>query len=149
MKLTFISDSLTASTNSILTFLLFFFSCTDNNNNLEFYEKVSGVKFPSHYSTIEYFDNGEFITASVFRIGKENISKFISENTFKKVNADFKPDFTGLNYLKKENLKFPSNETLYELSGRTASNTWYFLIDQETGTTWAEIQYPDFAGDKP
>lgn len=65
----------------ILTVLLT--SCDDRNSfDKEFYEKVSPIKFPYKYKVLETFDNGEWLTGTVFQIENTTLRKFVIENHF-------------------------------------------------------------------
>lgn len=131
---------------ALIVTLLILVSCRKPSCDLEYYEKISGVKFPHNIEVVECHDNAEFVTTAFIKIPLDSINEFLVGGNFKKVNQEFEPDFLGMNWISKQNLVFPNNENLYELNARSKSNTWYYLLDKRTGKLWCEIQYPDWGG---
>ena len=126
-----------------------FISCNSSNCNLDYYETISGIKFPEGIEVIQCVDNMEFMTVAALSASKIDIQKIIEQNSFNKLPFDFEIQFSGNIYLDSINQVYNSNKNLYVKTGRTETNSWNYLIDSNTGMIWAEIQYPDWGGTNP
>jgi hypothetical protein len=132
----------------ILTFLLI--SC-DNQIDFDknYYERISGIKFPKKYSVIETCDNGEFATTTSFRIDSIMLQEFSKTNHFDTVKYPFYLFFMGSNSLKRQKPGLKNKATLLYVSGHSKKNTWLYIIDTKQKMLWVEIQYPDWGGHSP
>ena len=94
-------------------------------------------------------DNGEFAIVGKYMVKDKNeVQDFIDKNNLTLVENNNKP-FNYDNVLSKENQIDYSKKSLYYLSARSVSNTWYYLINKDTGELWVEVDYPDASGDNP
>lgn len=134
---------------ALLVAIIVLLASCSSTCELDYYENVSGNNLPDDIQIIECVDNAEYITTAALKIKASVVQQFLDHNQFEKVLPDFQPNFTGMYFLKKENIKFPPNDRLYSKFGRTKNNTWYFLIDKDTGKLWAEVMYPDWGGTGP
>jgi hypothetical protein len=113
----------------------------------DYYEKVSGIKFPDKYKVLETFDNGEFLTATVFEIDSITLVEFIKKNHF-----DTPQNLTDLTSFSQSVLKnhkpiFTSTKNIYLLRKSKDKNHWNYFADLNQKKLWAEISYPDWSGD--
>ena len=111
-----------------------------------FYESISGIRLPKSTKVLESFDNGEFWTASSFRINKDSLLEFIKRYNFKNESSTYKPIMFSKNTFEMEKLETFSKKYVYNF-GTKGKNSWLYIIDPERNVLWAEIQYPDLAGD--
>jgi len=128
--------------------LLIFCSCSDFEPYFEkdYYEKVSGIKFPGSAKAIESIDNGEFVTTTVFKIDNIKLWEFINFYSFDTVGKPFTLRLFGDSYLKMNKPDYFSDKNLYYKAGTKGKTSWLYLIDTNIKMLWAEIQYPDMAG---
>jgi hypothetical protein len=111
----------------------------------KFYEDISGIQIPASSTVIESYDNGEYYTATSFKLERNTITPFILAYNFQAIDSRWKPRFFGETGFKKERINI-SIDGLYN-SGTKGKNSWVYLIDTSRGILWAEIQYPDWGGD--
>ncbi|MBV4360518.1 hypothetical protein [Pinibacter aurantiacus] len=128
-----------------LPFVLFFlFSCASFDK--EFYERVTNIKFPKAIKIIETYDNGEFYTCSSFKIDSFALRKFISDYKFEPLKRIYPSQFLGVHSLKKELPDFNNFDNKFFVTGTKGKNSWIYIIDLNKCILWAEVQYPDMAG---
>ncbi|MFH0896214.1 MAG: hypothetical protein V2A54_17410 [Bacteroidota bacterium] len=102
---------------------------------------------PDGYEVVEYIDNGEFIAAAVIDIPVDKCPDFIKTNHFISVPFNFEISFYGQNYINKENQNFPKDyKQLVFIDDCKGGNSWYYLLDKQTGRLWCQITYPDWGG---
>ena len=129
-----------------LSLLLFFLhSCSSFDK--EFYERITGIKFPKNYEVIESYDNGEFYTTTSFKVDSLILKEFISEYKFKELEKIYPSQFLGEHGLKKVLPDFSHLENKYYTAGTKGKNSWLYIVDLHKQILWAEVQYPDMAGD--
>lgn len=112
----------------------------------EYYERISGIEFPAKYKVLETFDNGEFLTATAFNIDSLTLKKFIKENHF--ASPQTLTDLTSFSQsvFKKNKPIFTSTKNVYVLKRSKEKNHWNYIADLTQQKLWAEISYPDWAG---
>src|SRR5258706_8060784 len=89
--------------------LFCFYSCGQSTwFEKDYYKRTSHIKLPDRYEILETFDNGEFLTGTVFRIDSITLVNFIKSNHFDSLQelrdarllsethfANNKPDFAS------------------------------------------------------
>jgi hypothetical protein len=121
-------------------------SCTYTSFEKEYYERISEVRFPDHFTLVESIDNGEFITLAVLVLAEKG-NHFVRQYPFKPLSSGWVPPL-GLAYLSPSLRQLPDITKMLEYAGSTKQNSWRYLIDTTTGRLYCEIQYPDMSGDK-
>src|SRR2546423_11765883 len=88
---------------SIIILTLLLTSCFDNKIQFEkdYYERTTRIKFPENCRVLETFDNGEFLTGTVFQIDSLTLQNFINDNHFDTVSNYLDTHIMSENYLKK------------------------------------------------
>jgi hypothetical protein len=134
------------ATNLIITFgLLILVSCNATYDK-SYYERISGIKIPKSASLIETFDNGEHLTVSSFKMLPSDINEFSVRYHFEAVDGSYVPGFLGDAFLKGPK---PGDSDLnkclmkFDQSGKVIS---VYVLDTAKKILWAEINYPDMAG---
>jgi hypothetical protein len=129
-----------------ITFAIFILQSCGQAYDKSYYEKISGIKIPQRADVIETFDNGEFITVTSFKIAASDMIEFSKRYKFEAVDGSFVPGFLGNNFLKGPK---PANSDLnkclmkIEQKGKATS---VYVLDTSKKLLWAEINYPDWAG---
>ena len=67
----------------------------------DFYERISGMKFPKEIQVIETFDNGEFFTTTSFWVDSPHLKDFMTKYGFDRRDKIYPSQFLGNNVLKK------------------------------------------------
>ena len=131
-----------------LIILLIFCSCSEFEPYFErhYYEKVSGIQFPKAAKAIESIDNGEFVTTTVFKIDSINLREFMTFYKFDTVEGSFTMRLFGDSYLKANKPDYSKSKNLCYKAGTKGKTSWFYLVDTDHKMLWAEIQYPDMAG---
>ena len=132
----------------IIIFTLFFSSCFDKNLDFEkeYYERITGIKFPDKYKVLDAFDNGEFLTGAVFQFDSITMKNFIIQNNFDTLkDLDFHFINIGL-FDKKFQPKRTTNSFFFIIWKSKEKNNWTYLADLNTNRLWTEISYPDWGG---
>ena len=131
----------------LMAFLIFS-SCSNLEPYYEkdYYEKVSEIKFPETARAIESKDNGEFVTTTVFKVDSIKLNEFVNFYRFDTVVQPFTLRLFGDSYLKTNKPNYSKEKNLYYKAGTKGKNAWLYLIDIDKKMLWAEIQYPDMAG---
>ncbi len=123
-----------------------FFWKADAFYEKRFYEKISGIHIPSSSTVLESYDNGEYWTATAFKIKKDSVNQFIKNFDFQHSDSlAYRPKMFAESSFEIERLKTDSEKYLYN-SGTKGKNNWLYIIDTTRSVLWAEIQYPDWAG---
>ena len=105
------------------------------------------MKFPKEIQVIETFDNGEFFTTTSFRVDSPHLRDFMTKYGFDRRDKIYPSQFLGNNALKKAQPDFTNLQDLYFKTGSKGKNSWFYVVDLKRQILWAEIQYPDWAGD--
>jgi hypothetical protein len=131
----------------LMAFLIFS-SCSNVEPYYEkdYYEKVSNIKFPETAKAIESIDNGEFVTTTVFRLDSINLREFIKFYAFDTVETPSTLRLFGDSYLKTNKPDYSKDTNLFYKAGKKGKTFWLYLVDIDSKKLWAEIQYPDMAG---
>lgn len=131
----------------LLAFLTFCSCCNfEPYYEKDYYEKVSGIKFPETAEAIETIDNGEFVTTTVFKIDNIKLQQFLNDYSFEKIERPFTLRLFGESYLKANKPDYSKDKNLYYKAGTKGKTSWLYFIDTDKKMLWAEIQYPDMAG---
>jgi hypothetical protein len=135
----------------LVTFISFLYSQFISNSDLNyekaFYEKVSGIRVPATSKVIETYDNGEFWTGTSFRMDKDSLAQFIKEFGFvTSTSGSYPPTLIGASAFKVEKFALPQGRYLYK-QGTKGKNSWVYILDLDKNILWAQVQYPDWAGD--
>jgi hypothetical protein len=133
---------------SIIILALLLASCFDNKIKFEkeYYEKITRIKFPEKYTVLETFDNGEFLTGTVFQMDSVTLLNFIIENHFDTVRSYLDTHIMSENYLKTNKPTFNSTQSLYFISKSEKKINWTYIADLKSNRLWTEISYPDWGG---
>lgn len=123
-------------------------SCFGNGNSFEksYYEKVSNIKFPEKYKVLETFDNGEWLTGTVFKIDSSALMNFVIENHFDTLQNLNDIHLFSNNYLTRFKADFKSTKNVYFIRRSVNKNNWIYVADLNENKLWAEISYPDWGG---
>ncbi len=122
-------------------------SCWILSFDKDFYERVTGIKFPDKYKVLQTFDNGEYLTGAAFQLDSSTFHNFIANNHFDILknkrhftmlsiglfDKSFQPDTSG-------------NNTFFVIQDSRDKNDWTYLADPMTYRLWTEISYPDWGG---
>jgi len=123
-------------------------SCFSDSDSFEkeYYEKVSGIKFPEDYKVLETFDNGEWLTGTVLKIDNIILKNFVAENGFDTLKNVNDLHFLSNSYLNDYKAKFTETKNIFYLSQARDKNSWTYVVDLNTNILWTEIRYPDWGG---
>lgn len=123
-------------------------SCSDNKffYNKEYYEKTSFIRIPEKAEILESIDNGEFVTATVFRVDSLELLKFARSFEFTPCEKLPYLKLMSDSYLKKYKPHIEEGKGYLYKIGNKGKNSWLYIIDTQRKLLWAEIQYPDAAG---
>lgn len=123
-------------------------SCFDHKIKFEkeYYEKATGIKFPQSYTVLETFDNGEFLTGTVFEMDSLTLRDFISTNHFDTVNNFWDTHIMSENYLTKNKPIFDTTNNVYFISKSDKNIHWTYIADLNSKRLWIEVSYPDWGG---
>jgi hypothetical protein len=134
--------------HSIIILTLLLTSCFDNNIKFEkeYYERTTRIKFPENYTVLETFDNGEFLTGTVFQMDSLTLQNFINENHFDTVTNHFQTRMMSEIYLVKNKPVFSSTKNLYFKGKSEQKIHWTYIADLNSKRLWTEINYLDWSG---
>ena len=134
---------------SLIIILTFFLSsCFDDRIPFEkdYYEKISGIKFPDKYEVLETFDNGEWLTGTVFKIDSSTLIKFVSNNHFDTLKNIQDIHLLSDGYFTKNKLDLTNLNDIYFINKSKNKKDWRYVVDLNKKILWAEISYPDWGG---
>jgi hypothetical protein len=83
---------------------------------------------------------------TVFKIDSVNLREFISFYTFDTTEKPFTLRLFGNSCLKTNKPDYSKGKNLYYKAGTKGKTSWLYLVDLDHKKLWAEIQYPDMAG---
>lgn len=115
-------------------------------NSLAYIERTSGVLFPHQVSQVDVFDNHEFYVVAHVRLQEEDTPLFLNQYGFGTTPNTVTP---WIESLKPENRTIPADASLRYLAGRSQSNQWVYVLDQNSGRLWVVVFYPDPGGATP
>jgi hypothetical protein len=123
-------------------------SCFDDKIEFEkeYYEARTHIKFPENYTVLETFDNGEFLTGTVFQIDSLTLLNFINEYHFDTVSSYLDTHIMSEIYLKNNKPVFSSTHNVYFIKKSEGKINWTCIADINSKRLWAEISYPDWGG---
>jgi len=127
--------------------LLLFSSCFDRNSGFDkkFYEEVTGIKFPLKYKVLDTYDNGEFLTGTIFQFDSTTMKSFVTQNhfdTLKETNFHF----FNINLFDKKFQPQKKERSIFLIIWKSkGKRNWTYLADVNTNRLWTEINYPDWA----
>ena len=121
-------------------------SRVDYSNDLNYYKRITGLKFPIKLESIEIVDNAEFMTCINFKIEPNDLKDFIRINKFRKRNI---PENRLLfnKYLTENHRLTKLSNGFYSVDSSTTHNDWIFLLDSMKAEVWGQIWYPDWSQD--
>jgi hypothetical protein len=123
-------------------------SCFGNNLSFEkdYYERISGIKFPQKYEVLEAFDNDEWLTGIVLKVDSLTLRDFVVNNHFDAAKnlQDF--HLYSTNCLTSQRPNFTSTNNIYFITKSLNKNNWTYVADLNSKRLWAEISYPDWGG---
>lgn len=132
----------------IVAFL--FSSCFWQGEGFEkaYYERVSGITFPAKYTVLEAFDNGEFLTGTLFEMDSLTLMDWVRRNHFDSLTDQYQMTFLnwGKPYFKNEIPKYGSGERLFVRSESKGKASWVYMADLSRNRLWTVISYPDWSG---
>lgn len=133
----------------ICAFYFGYYIFLSDRNTIKFIERVTSIKLPSRTKVVQLTDNGEFIVVGKFLLPIEDVPSFEKQNHF--VPAIRKEELyflSGRLFIDSANWPKPNDfKQVSHMSDCKRSNTWDFLINNETGELWVTVDYPDMAGD--
>lgn len=112
----------------------------------DYYEKISGIKFPLKYKVLETFDNGEWLTGTVFKIDNLFLKEFVRENHFGTLRNINDIHLQSESYLIGNKPDTTTVSNVYFIRKSSNKNNWIYLVDLNNNKLWAEISYPDGGG---
>jgi len=126
----------------IATLLL---SCFNSSTSFEkdYYERITGIKFPKDYEVLETFDNMEFLTGTVFKIDTVTLRSFVNRYNFQMLTELRDLQLVSVNYLRTYKPSFASTSNIFFIRESKEKNHWTYVADLNRGELWAEIWYPD------
>ena len=132
----------------IIISTLLFSSCFDNQIKFEkeYYERITHIKFPEKYIVLETFDNGEFLTGTVFKMDSVTLLNFIIENHFDTARSYLDTHIMSEYYLKANKPTFNSTDRIYFIRKSEKKINWTYVADLKSNRLWTEISYPDWGG---
>ncbi len=132
----------------IIIILITWLTSCNNGNSFEkgYYEKVSGIKFPAEYKVLETFDNGEWLTGTVFEIDNATLKKFVIANHFDTLQNLNEIHLISNNYLTRHKANFKTIQNIYFVRKSVNKNNWTYVADLGDNKLWTEISYPDWGG---
>ena len=121
-------------------------SCGNKSFEKSYYEKVSHLKFPDKCKVLETFDNGEWLTGTVFRIDSHLLRAFVIENHFDTLQNLNEVHLLSNSYLTKHKADFRTTKNIYFIQRSENGNNWIYIADLNVNKLWTEISYPDWSG---
>ena len=112
----------------------------------DYYERISGIKFPDKYKIIETRDNGEFVTIVSMHVAAADLQMMIKNNKFDTLKPQQPIHFFGLGLLKKIKPDLEPLANKFVFQKKNGKNDCTYLIDLNKNILWAEISYPDWGG---
>ncbi|MCL4871566.1 MAG: hypothetical protein KJ063_21620 [Anaerolineae bacterium] len=146
-RLLFVGLTLIVISCALLGILAFISGSFGHHDQLAYIEKTTGLTFPAQLSQVDVFDNGEFYVTAHIKLRDEDSLAFINQYGFDKTPTMILTPWIMM--LKPENRIMPTNANVWYQEGRTASNRWECIIDQDSGRLWIVIFYPDSSGALP
>src|SRR6516164_3448461 len=106
-------------------------SCGNSHTGFDedFYEKISRIKLPPHCEVLETFDNGEWLTVTVFKIDGLQLSKLVAHNHFETIAGNKRIDFFANGYLKNNKFEVNSAHHVFFVSKSSDKNSWTYIAD--------------------
>jgi len=127
-----------------------FSACSGIGNDFEkvYYERITGIKFPEKYKVLETFDNGEWLTGTVFEVDSSILRRFIIVNHFDAFTLKDRPNLNIFNvgYFKLRIPDAKNIDNLFIVARSKDKNNWTYLADMASNRLWAVISYPDWGG---
>ncbi len=133
----------------LFTFVcLFALICSGPAFEIEYYEKVTKIKFPTKYNVVATADNVEYVTITILDIDKTDCKKFIIENNFKLAKKEYWHFSVGKHFLDSSYFLLPNTDSSFIRSvGKVPGKVgWTYLIDTTNCRLYCEINYPDWGG---
>lgn len=132
----------------IIIILISWFASCDNTNSFEkdYYEKVSGIKFPDKYKVLETFDNGEWLTGTVLEIDSTTLKRFVIANHFDTLQNLNDIRLISNNYLTRHKANFKTTKNIYFTRKSVNKNNWTYVANIDDNKLWTEVSYPDWGG---
>ena len=93
---------------------------------------------------METFDNGEYYTATVFLIDSLVLADFVKTNHFETIKEI--PTLVSGSQLRMVNPYSGNPKNIFVNRGVKGKNSWVYIANLNAHILWAEVQYPDWAG---
>jgi len=119
--------------------------CSCKYYDKEYYERISGINFPSDCKHIDTFDNGEFLTISVFEVDSLELANFCKGNHLVPCSESLFLRLYGGAQLR-EPPPAKCYQGIYYVDGERGKNSWIYVADIKRNLLWARIEYPDWGG---
>jgi hypothetical protein len=117
-------------------------------SNTGYIERTTKIDLPFWTSTIEAFDNGEFVVIGKYQMPIDEINIFSEKYNINKACDSSKYFLMFDDYLKVKNRpRYEDLKHCFFYSDCTKWNSWYILLNKFTGEIWIEFIYPDMSGD--
>jgi hypothetical protein len=133
--------------NCLFILMIFILSSCHKEFDKEYYEKVTDVRFDFKYRVLETVDNGEWLTATVFKVDKPVLIDFIEKYHMDTSATDFELNFFSRPFLENNKADFKSPGNIYFVKHSKGKINWNCIADMNTNRLWVEISYPDHSGD--
>ena len=113
-------------------------------DNISYFERVSGIKLPAGYFEVETAHPREFCLSGRLMIPKAEESVFLTRYGFS-ISSEF-PLNSDLGI---DPAWFVQRQGVYRCVGRSPHNRWELAYDPEAQRLFFVVLYPDMAGDPP
>lgn len=112
----------------------------------EYYEKATRIRLPENYTVLETFDNGEWVTGTVFKMDSLSLQGFIIANHFDTLTDYRDTHMMSESFLSEYKPLFSPTAHLYIIRKSDNKINWTYIADLTNKRLWAEISYPDWGG---
>lgn len=129
--------------------LLCITGCSQSFRDKQWYEKISGIKFPEKFEVVE---TGalDYASIAVLMVDSQNLKSFVATNHFDSLkNLNELLPLIAESTLKKYKPNLQSTKGIYllnEISKTVKEDSWVYVADINRGLLWVQVKYPDFSG---
>ncbi len=121
------------------------FSADKKTSKLEFYENITGIKFPKQSKVISVVDS-DFCSVAIIDFDRSYCNQFYSYNNFRSINVKFTQTLLRQLYLDSVYRQLPDNSKLLRRRGKGNGTLWMYLLDTTTSRLYCNFSYPDNNG---
>jgi len=126
-----------------------FVGCSDRHKaDLEFVERITGVKLPVGTEVLADHDNRETFLVLLLAIPRASSGQFLQDHRF--AGQPSLEDLSVLHRFLPVQHQLPAiRQDWLGVAGRSEKNRWEFAYDPSRSCLWCVVRYPDRAGDAP